>query len=71
VTTHDDFWSRTNAVRWSDSKPLENDETYQADNIDIKTQAGLEMFKYFNDNYGSSVWGKVLEGIKAIEEELS
>jgi hypothetical protein len=36
----------------------------------IKTQAGLEMFKYFNDNYGSSVWGKVLEGIKAIEKEL-
>ena len=47
-----------------------NDETYQLDNIDIKTKAGLEMFKYFNDNYGSSVWGKVLEGIQAIEEEL-
>jgi hypothetical protein len=38
---------------------------------DIKTQAGRDMFKYFNNNYGSSVWGKVLEGIKAIEEELS
>jgi hypothetical protein len=37
---------------------------------DIKTQAGKDMFKYFNDNYGSSVWGKVLEGIKAIEKEL-
>lgn len=37
----------------------------------IKTQAGLEMFKYFNDNYGSSIWGKVLEGIKAIEKELT
>jgi hypothetical protein len=37
----------------------------------IKTQAGQDMFKYFNDNYGSSVWGKVLEGIKAIEKELS
>jgi len=36
----------------------------------IKTQAGLEMFKYFNDNYGSSIWGKVLEGIKSIEKEL-
>jgi hypothetical protein len=36
----------------------------------IKTQAGLEMFEYFNANYGSNVWGKVLEGIKAIEEEL-
>ncbi len=29
--THDDFWSRTNAVRWSDSKPLQDDETYQID----------------------------------------
>ena len=48
-----------------------NDETYQIDNIDIKTQAGLKMFKYFNDNYGSSVWGKVLEGIRDIEKELS
>jgi len=38
--------------------------------LDIKTQAGKDMFKYFNDNYGSSVWGKVLEGIKAIEKEL-
>lgn len=28
------------------------------------------MFKYFNDNYGSSIWGKVLEGIKAIEKEM-
>ena len=36
----------------------------------IKTQAGKEMFKYFNDNYGSSIWGPVLEGIKAIEKEL-
>ena len=47
-----------------------NDETYQSDKSDIKTQAGKDMFKYFNDNYGSSIWGKVLEGIKAIEEEL-
>ena len=37
----------------------------------IKTQAGLEMFRYFNDNYGSSIWCRLLEGIKAIEEELS
>jgi hypothetical protein len=37
----------------------------------IKTQAGQDMFKYFNDNYGSSVWGKVLEGIQAIEKELA
>ena len=36
----------------------------------IKTQAGLDMFKYFNDNYGSSIWGPVLEGIKAIEKEM-
>ena len=37
---------------------------------EIKTQAGLEMFKYFNDNYGSSIWGRVLRGIQAIEKEL-
>ena len=37
----------------------------------IKTQAGLEMFRYFNDNYGSSIWGRVLEGIKAIEKEIA
>lgn len=36
----------------------------------IKTQAGIEMFKYFNDRYGSSIWGRVMDGIKAIEEEL-
>lgn len=28
--------------------------------LDIKTQAEKDMFKYFNDNYGSSIWGKVL-----------
>ena len=49
---------------------LSNDETYQASKSGIKTQAGLKMFEYFNTNYGSDVWGKVLEGIKAIEEEL-
>ena len=38
---------------------------------DIKTQAGKDMFKYFNDNYGSSIWGPVLEGIKSIERELN
>lgn len=37
---------------------------------EIKTQAGKEMFKYFNDNYGSVIWGPVFEGIKAIEKEL-
>jgi hypothetical protein len=38
--------------------------------LNIKTQAGKNMFKYFNDNYGSSIWGKVLEGIQDIEKEL-
>lgn len=37
----------------------------------IKTQAGKNMFKYFNDSYGSVIWGPVLEGILAIENELS
>ena len=48
--THDEFWSRTNAVRWSDSKPLEDDETYQIDNIDIKTQAGYSTGKWSDDD---------------------
>ena len=38
--------------------------------LGIKTEAGKDMFKYFNDNYGSSIWGMVLKGIKAIEKEL-
>ena len=37
---------------------------------EIKTQAGKDMFKYFNDNYGSSIWGPALKGIQAIEEEI-
>ena len=36
----------------------------------IRTEAGKDMFKYFNDNYGSSIWGPVLKGILAIEKEL-
>lgn len=36
----------------------------------IQTQAGLELFTYMNQNYGSAVWGKVLTGILAIEAEL-
>lgn len=39
--------------------------------LGIKTQAGLEMFEYFNENYGSLIWGQVLKGIKEIEKELS
>jgi hypothetical protein len=36
----------------------------------IRTEAGKDMFKYFNDNYGSSIWGPVLKGILAIEKEI-
>ena len=36
----------------------------------IKTEAGKELFKYFNDNYGSIIWGPVLKGILAIEKEM-
>jgi hypothetical protein len=36
----------------------------------IQTQAGLELFTYMNQNYGSAVWSKVLTGILAIEAEL-
>lgn len=38
---------------------------------EFKTQAGLELFEYFNENYGSAIWGPVLKGIQAIEKELS
>ena len=37
---------------------------------EFKTEAGKELFEYFNDNYGSGIWGPVLEGIKAIEREM-
>ena len=38
--------------------------------LDIKTRAGRDMFQYFNENYGSAIWGRVLEGIIAIEKEV-
>jgi len=36
----------------------------------IKTKAGQELITYMNKYFGSSVWGKVIEGVKAIEKEL-
>ena len=36
---------------------------------DIRTQAGKDLFKLINDNWGSSVWGPVLRGILEIERE--
>lgn len=39
-------------------------------NYEFRTEAGKELFKYFNDNYGSSVWGPVMKGIWAVEEEI-
>jgi hypothetical protein len=36
----------------------------------IKTDAGKELITYINQYYGSSVWGRVIEGVKAIEKEL-
>lgn len=36
----------------------------------IKTEAGKELFKLINNNYGSIIWGPVLEGILAIEKEM-
>jgi len=38
---------------------------------EFKTEAGKELFEYFNENYGSSIWGPILKGIQAIENELS
>lgn len=37
----------------------------------IKTEAGKALIVYMNEHYGSSIWGKVIEGVKAIEKELS
>ena len=42
--TNDDFWSRTNAVRWSDSKPLE--EAFQTN---------AEIYKECIDNEHAAV----------------
>jgi len=36
----------------------------------IVTSAGKELIIYMNKHFGSSVWGKVIEGVKAIEEEM-
>jgi hypothetical protein len=36
----------------------------------IKTEAGKELITYMNQHYGSSVWGRVIKGVKAIEKEL-
>jgi len=36
----------------------------------IKTKAGQELITYMNQNYGSSVWGKVRDAVEAIEKEL-
>jgi hypothetical protein len=38
---------------------------------EFKTEAGKELFEYFNENYGSVIWGPILKGIHAIENELS
>lgn len=37
----------------------------------IKTDAGRELIIYMNKHYGSSVWGRVREGVRAIELELA
>ena len=36
----------------------------------IISSAGKDLVIYFNQHYGSSLWGKVIAGVKAIEEEL-
>lgn len=36
----------------------------------IKTEAGKEFWSYMNNNYGSSVWGRVEDGILAVEAEM-
>ena len=36
----------------------------------VKTEAGKELIIHMNQHYGSSVWGRVIDGVKAIEKEL-
>ena len=36
----------------------------------IKTEAGKELIIYMNKHFGSSAWGRVIDGVKAIEKEL-
>lgn len=36
----------------------------------IQTQAGKDLITYMNQHFGSAVWGRVIEGVKAIEKEL-
>jgi hypothetical protein len=36
----------------------------------VKTKAGKELIIYMNKHFGSSVWGKVIDGVKAIEKEM-
>jgi len=37
----------------------------------IKTQAGAELIIWANENFGSIVWGKIIDSVKAIEQELT
>lgn len=36
----------------------------------ITTEAGKELWRMFNQHYGSSVWGPIGDGIEKIEKEL-
>ena len=37
----------------------------------VKTEAGKELIIYMNQHFGSAVWGRVIDGVKAIEKELN
>jgi hypothetical protein len=57
--TNDDFWSRTNAVRWSDSKPLEEDPKTFWDGMNSSLeeafQTNAEIYKECIDNEHAAV----------------
>ena len=36
----------------------------------VTTNAGRELIKYMNNNYGSAIWGKVALSVKEIEMEI-
>ena len=57
--------------KYAIKKRLENpDVLKQAQEKYRKSQKGKELIIYMNTHFGSSVWGKVIESVKAIEKEL-
>lgn len=48
----------------------EHEQIGDLPHLRIQTEAGKEFWSYMNNNYGSSVWGRVGDGILAVEAEM-